>query len=100
MIKLIGASNRSASSILVAVGLLVGSLAAAGNAAAENSLTDRLVVGQQTHSRPASDDAALAFQVTMGEAIKRSGIASAVATAEVNDEGIRLVGPTGGETAK
>jgi hypothetical protein len=100
MIRLIGTFSRSAPGAILAVGLCVASLATIGNAAAENALTDRLLVGQQTDSRPASDDVTLASQVTMGEAVKRSGIASAVAAAEVNDEGVRLVGPTSGETSK
>ena len=92
-------SNRWAP-FVVALGLLVVLLATAGNAAAENNLTDRLIIRQQADSRPASDDAALAFQVTMGDAIKHSAIASAVVAADVNDEGLSSVAPAGGETSR
>ncbi len=100
MIRLGRAPCLSAPRVIVAVGLLVASLAAASNAAAENNLTDRLIIGQQANSRPASDDAALVFQVTMGGAIKRSGVASAVVAAGANDEGVSTVAPAGGETSR
>jgi hypothetical protein len=86
--------------VMVVAGLLAASLATAGNAAAENSLTDRLVLRQQAHSRPASDDAALAFQVTMGDAVKRSGVASDLTAAEVTEESLSPGAPAGGEISK
>jgi hypothetical protein len=84
----------------VAAGLLLASFAAAGKAAAENSLADRLIIRQQADSRPASDAVVLTFQVTMGEAIKRSGVGATVVAAEANDGGVSSVAPAAGETSR